>query len=291
MIYAIRRNLEEFPQEFNSLALAQTAAEAMLTDVESNGDGLDAATFTIWHYDLLLDALTKRRIIGQYHREVWVDDNAEPAGVVDFDATDYVLGMTFSAFSSIQDNHDTSDCIGQDSVVWDGPCSVHVVTSICAFFGVESIDHISEVAFERVAKRYSLSDGIESTVNIPIKLNIRAAADFDLSTLANSLVLTARAEAKGVFILDLAVGDCSDLLAQAEGLTVAKLDNAIDSAMPSGPAELAEFSANAAIAELTANWKAALSEGASGSDLVGDVDEVIECLQRFKSACLDSASA
>lgn len=76
--------------------------------------------------------------------------------------------------------------LGRTRLLWDGPCSVHVVTSICAFFGVESIDHISEVVLSaRAAKRYSLrmASSQLGRKNIPIKLNIGAAADFDLSTL------------------------------------------------------------------------------------------------------------
>jgi hypothetical protein len=70
----------------------------------------------------------------------------------------------------------------------------------------------------------------------------------------------------------------------------ARLRNMVKSIMPGGPASLSEFSSTAAINELICNWAIALGHGGHAlSDLVKDIDDVIEDLQAFKTECLRQA--
>jgi hypothetical protein len=58
-----------------------------------------------------------------------------------------------------------------------------------------------------------------------------------------------------------------------------------------GPADLSQFAASMAIKDLIPNWKAALSEGTHISDLVSDVDDVIQHLEAFKALCAEKKPA
>jgi hypothetical protein len=48
-------------------------------------------------------------------------------------------------------------------------------------------------------------------------------------------------------------------------------------------ADLISYAAKAALDELAINWRAAISDGTSPSELVGDIDEVIAALNRAKA--------
>lgn len=96
----------------------------------------------------------------------------------------------------------------------------------------------------------------------------------------------------------------SDLPAIAESIRTGKepflqplkfcendLNHAYSHLFNGGPADLSEFAASMAIKDLMPNWKAALSEGTPISDLVSDVDDVIQHLEAFKALCAEKKSA
>lgn len=96
---------------------------------------------------------SERRIIGRMLMQAWGGRKGDDAIFVreeEFDATDAVLGLSYAglqALGSAGDGSDPADSIGQECVHWDGPFEVHVIDSICAYFGVSSIEDITQEQF------------------------------------------------------------------------------------------------------------------------------------------------
>lgn len=105
----------------------------------------------------LVAAITSRRIIGTFTRQIWgghKGKDSENVGDDAFDATDFVLNMQYEHVLELEDNRPSTDSVGTAHIEWDGPYEVEVVESLCEFFGVERLADITPEVFEFVRERF-----------------------------------------------------------------------------------------------------------------------------------------
>ncbi|MEX3984211.1 hypothetical protein AB4Y45_35230 [Paraburkholderia sp. EG287A] len=128
-------------------------------------------------------SVTNRRIEGVFTKQVLDEENQRDIHVADvhFDATDAVLLMPHEDLIALEDSDDSTDELGREHVAWDGPCYVRIVDEICAYFGVEEIDQITEegLAFARKAANATPQREELITVSIPLRLRVAPGADVD----------------------------------------------------------------------------------------------------------------
>ncbi len=121
-----------------ALALAERlhdpAVKGVTITVEQDGDPRPLAS------------LSTRPIIGKFTKQVWTGRKGDDAVFADsemFDATAYITALPFDQLVTLRDFDDTSDTVGTAHVNWDGPHEVEIVDSICDYFGVSKIEHIT----------------------------------------------------------------------------------------------------------------------------------------------------
>lgn len=108
-------------------------------------------------------SFSNRRIMGDFTKQRWdghKGNDAIACGEARFDATLYILSMPYEAVIAIQDDHDSSDQVGQAHVEWHGPHRVELVDSMCDFFGVSKLAEISREHFTFVVgcRRQEIAD-------------------------------------------------------------------------------------------------------------------------------------
>ena len=136
---------------------------------------------------------TCRRIMGEMDKQRWggrKGDYAESVGVDEFDATNKILGMPLQDIQALQDCESESDEIGLSFIEWSGPFSVTIVDSILAFFGVDSLDDITEEASAFARTKYMTeSGGQEQILNVNLKLSVKLHEPLMLDEIKQALQL------------------------------------------------------------------------------------------------------
>jgi hypothetical protein len=140
-LYVVLRDGIKSVGDYDNLSRAIQEARDQLAKVPKG----ELATFVVVNEDdYALFAATNRRIIGKFEKQlIGYRDTTFSVSVQEFDATDFVLRMDLKRLSEVQDESDSSDAIGLEFVDWDGPFDVVIDESICAFFGVGSIEEIT----------------------------------------------------------------------------------------------------------------------------------------------------
>jgi hypothetical protein len=93
-------------------------------------------------------------IIGKFEKQSWIGKDKDTlligGAVEDFDATDFVLGMSLDQIRRLEDCEHITDNIGRLYVDHNGPSAVYLTNAICEFFGVINLGEItSELLQER----------------------------------------------------------------------------------------------------------------------------------------------
>lgn len=94
-----------------------------------------------------LASLSTRPIMGLFTMQQWAgreNDNAIFVAHETFDATDHVTLLPYKELLALQDNDESTDCVGLAYIEWDGPYEVEIVDSICEYFGVSKLADITE---------------------------------------------------------------------------------------------------------------------------------------------------
>lgn len=172
--YNIKRNGEHYGEVYGfneAIAVAETVLDRTRDDKRT--------TVTVENKDgYLLASVTNRRIEGRFYKQHWGGYNGDDAidvGEEIFDATDAVLLMSHEALLEMHDNRDSSDRIGWEHVSWAGPRYVRIVDSICAYFGVDDIHHITPDAFEFARQRVNPRSATYETITLSVTLQVRVA--------------------------------------------------------------------------------------------------------------------
>lgn len=89
-----------------------------------------------------------KRILATFQPQAWIGKTAvDIDGRDDVDVTQRVLGLSLAQIHHLQAHRaSTDDLLNGSSVALehDGPFTVHVIDSICAFFGVAALSDITE---------------------------------------------------------------------------------------------------------------------------------------------------
>ena len=169
------------------------------------------ATFAIWSpADKLVAALSTERITGVFYKQVWggrKGDDAVTVGEEHFDATDHILNMAPDAVRSLEDCDDETDEVGRSHVSWDGPCSVHVVTSLCDFFGVEDVEDITDEALAFAKQRLNPQPATEQTLTLSIQVKISVAPGANVSEFIENLDYSVTSNTHGITVRDTEIVD------------------------------------------------------------------------------------
>lgn len=167
--------------DVKGLGSAIELAEELLGGVPEGQD----ATFSVESKEgLLMAAVSNRRITGRFIQQQWggrKGDDAIFVGEEEFDATDDILLMEHERLAELDDNDESSDEIGRAHVDWAGPCEVRLVDSVCAYFGVNSLEDITPAALAYARNRANPQEAetTEVTLNIQLKLRVSPGASVD----------------------------------------------------------------------------------------------------------------
>lgn len=157
-----------------------------------------------------LDSVTDQRITGRFMKQTWggrKGDDAVPCGHEDFDATDHILLMSPDDVRALQDGSDNTDEIGSAHVSWDGPHDVMIADSIRMFFGVESLEEITDDAFAAAKQRLNPQPATEHTVTLTLKVKVRVAAGSAVSDFIEELDYSVTSNTSGITVLDTEIAD------------------------------------------------------------------------------------
>lgn len=172
------------------LKKAAALAEELLGGVMSG----ESATFTVEdELGGVCAFATNRRIEGVFTKQVWGGRKGDDAIFVEeesFDATDAVLAMDRAELVALEDGDASSDELGQRFVSWNGPCDVRIVEPICEYFGVSSLEEISEALLQYARKRAGLA--------LPVAEGLADSADANPSLAAAQQAIEAHAKALGI---------------------------------------------------------------------------------------------
>ena len=151
----------------------------------------------------VLASNTNRRIIGTIIKQKWggrKEDQAIDVGEGEFDATDAILLMDYDDLINVEDNDESSDSIGTDHIPWDGPHTVRITDSICAFFGVNAIGEITRENFEYVRSARKSQAPTEVVTTLAIKVRLRVAPGVSTQNIANNLAIAITSRTPGVIV-------------------------------------------------------------------------------------------
>lgn len=159
-IHTIRINAQE-PGTLAQSGLAVNAVQ-MFMDQMSTDDRqkwIDGNLTLSLHDEngVLIGSRTNRKIIGVYTKR---DEGGSPVGTTEFDATGSILTLPYAELMTIKDSRSPMrnssgehacpilDQIGNAHVNWHQGHDVHMVDSICQFFGVHKIEQITPKALD-----------------------------------------------------------------------------------------------------------------------------------------------
>ncbi|MFC5550333.1 hypothetical protein [Massilia aerilata] len=94
----------------------------------------------------------EKRILARVVLQAWGGRKGDDAIFVEekiVDVTDAVLLLDHDLVVELEDSTDQTDDIGHGHLDHSGPLEVYVTSSICEFFGVDSVEEITATAFEQ----------------------------------------------------------------------------------------------------------------------------------------------
>lgn len=195
--------------EAEDLTVAITRAEMILQQCDPKTPG----TVSVQNRDgYLLAALSTGRIIGRFLQQQWEGpkhDYATPCGNVAFDATDEILLMTHHELIALQDNDESTDTIGRNYVAWDGPCSVDITESICAFFGVFDIEDITPEALTYARNRLNPQPPTELVLPLTLTLTLKVQPSAHVTNILHTLNCNMTSSTPGIVITNLHLAKAS----------------------------------------------------------------------------------
>ena len=150
--------------------------------------------------------LTNRRIEGSFTKQAWggrKDNDAIFVGSEQFDATDAVLLMPHAELMELEDNQDSTDSLGREHVNWDGPCEVTVVSSVCEYFGVETLRGITAEALAFARERAAPERATVETITLAVQVTVRIlpGANRHRETFVDSLSCSITSSIEGNLVL------------------------------------------------------------------------------------------
>lgn len=194
--------------DLDDLNTAINLAEELLGAVPQG----EEATFTVENEDgKLLASATNRRIIGRFLKQQWggrKNDDAIACGEEDFDATDAILLMDRKDLIELEDGSESTDRIGQDHISWHGPCEVTLTDSICEFFGVSSVEEITDEALAYARNRLNPQPADTQTVTLTLKVKIRVAPGTSVSEFIENLDYSVISNTVGITVQNTEIVDC-----------------------------------------------------------------------------------
>lgn len=146
-----------------------------------------------------------RRIVGTFYKQQWggrKGNDAIACGEEDFDATSAVLLLPFEKLVELEDNSEATDDLGRAHVSWDGPCSVHITSSVCDFFGVTDVEEITLDLLEKARAEFEPQPAQTETVILSIALKVRVQPGIKLNEVVQELNYSFTSTTAGAVIVD-----------------------------------------------------------------------------------------
>jgi hypothetical protein len=167
--------------------------------------GSDITYAIVDEADRLLASVTNRRILGTYVKQVWggrKGDDAIDVGEVEFDATDYVLKMSHEDLQALEDQSDSSDEVGEAHVEWDDAHYVNIEDSICAYFGVATLDAITPEALHFASKRAKALAVREEVLTLSVKVRIRVTGNANVDDFVRHTTCAMLSRTEGIKVVE-----------------------------------------------------------------------------------------
>ncbi|NLC21365.1 MAG: hypothetical protein GX771_05560 [Halomonadaceae bacterium] len=141
-------------------------------------------TFTVLDDEgMAIACFTNRRIMGSLVKQAWggrKNDEAIFIEEVEFNATDTVLNkLSLDAIHAMKDGDYSSDQLGLMHIEWEGPLDVKVVDPIKKYFGVTSLNKITESCLSHARGVSSPRPMVEETVTLTIDVKISMMEELD----------------------------------------------------------------------------------------------------------------
>lgn len=163
----------------------------------------ECSTFTVERDGRLLASVTNRRITGTFHKEYWsAGEKAQECEALEFDATGHVLRMAGGELRALRDNRESSDAVGRAHVAWNGPFRVTLVDSVCAFFGVDDVEDITDEALAFARRRWYEEAPALVCVHLTVALQVSVAAGASLAEFVGNLDWGFHSRTVGVSVID-----------------------------------------------------------------------------------------
>lgn len=186
--------------DVKGLGTAIALAEELLGGVPVGED----ATFSVESKDgILMAVASNRRITGRFIKQQWggrKGDDAIFIGEEEFDATDDILRLKHERLVELDDNAESSDEIGRAHVDWAGPCDVRLVDSVCAYFGVSSLEDITAAALEYARNRENPQEAETAEVTLTVQLKLRVSPGASVEAFLQNLDYSVTSNTTGVTV-------------------------------------------------------------------------------------------
>ncbi|MFK4705543.1 hypothetical protein ABIC83_002382 [Roseateles asaccharophilus] len=148
------------------------------------------------------------RITGLFQRQTWggrkQDMAIDEGPAEEFDATDAVLLLDRDDLVELEDCSENSDQLGREHVAgWDGkPCSVYLVDSVLAFFGVSDLEDVTEEMLQAARETYKPQPPNTVSVVLSVKVKIRLKAGVTADEVIENLDYAVLSGTAGASIVD-----------------------------------------------------------------------------------------
>lgn len=164
----------------------------------------EASTFSVINEKgLVVASISNRKIIGNFYKQEWSghrNDVAVTVGNEAFDATNAILLLPYSRLIELEDNNENTDELGKSFIDWDGPHHVQITSSICEYFGVDSIDEITEDNFNFVKSRTQVLEPISEIVTLQIRVQVNRMPGAELQDFLDNLDYDITSQTTGVVV-------------------------------------------------------------------------------------------
>lgn len=119
--------------------------------------------------------------------------------------------MEYERFIAIEDLDDSSDYIGNNHVLWDGPHTVYITDSICEFFNVENMDEITQEMFNAAKLELYPVPVKETLVRVSITMVIRHPSNINPLDVVEELDYSLVSNTEGAIIASTHFHDAEEL--------------------------------------------------------------------------------
>lgn len=155
----------------------------------------------------VIASVSNRAITGQFLKQAWggrTGDDAISIEEINFDATSAVLRLSYTTIKSLKDRRESTDEIGLSVINWSGPCEVEIVESICDYFGVASLEELTEENYQFVINRMNPAPAQTVEVSVTYQVSLAIEPGVEVDAVMNRLETSIASTVPGAIVRQIA---------------------------------------------------------------------------------------